>query len=411
MIEYESLEKLHFKGKNVVEEYQKRSSSYCTYNTELKIHPILRGERVLAEQYSLFYLPINEINLLQEKIFLNSKKIMELNLELPPAARIACLNDIMTNEITKTNGIEGVHSTKKEIYESMNPKKATRYSGIVNKYRQIISNTLDNINSPEEIRGLYNDLFSEDILKNPENQLDGNLFRKERINISNGSNNIIHSGDPSEEVIIEHINDLINFMNKKDIPSLIKASIVHYYFEYIHPFYDGNGRFGRFLFSMYLARKIDIYTGLSLSYAIFEDKKEYADLFLNASKVRNYGEVTFFVIGMLKFIIKGQNNIIQMLENKILKLNYAKDYIKGIKISYNLSEIESKILFIYIQNYIFAKENPLTDKELLNHVSDIKSIQTLRKHLDNLENLELIGLVSKKPFIRTVSDKIKEILD
>ena len=410
MAQYESLEKLHFKGKNIVEEYKKRIENYCTYNTELKIHPILRGERLTREVYPLFCLPINELNLLQEKIFLNSKEILVLDSELPDAAKFACINDIMTNEITKTNGIEGVHSTKKEIYESMDPKKTTRYSGIVNKYIQIISNNIENIDSPEQIRKMYDDIFSEDILKNPENKLDGVLFRKGRINISNGTTNI-HSGDPSERTIVEHINDLTKFMNRKDIPSLLKASIVHYYFEYIHPFYDGNGRFGRFLFSMYLARKIDVYTGLSLSYSIFEDRKKYAELFLNTSKVRNYGEITFFVIGMLNFIVNGQESIIQMLKDKILKLNYAKKYIKNIESSFNLSEIECNILFIYIQNYIFAKENPLSDKELLKYIEGIKSIQTLRRHLDNLTDLGLITLISKKPLIRIISNTIKEVLE
>lgn len=333
MAQYESLEKLHFKGENVVEEYQKRIENCCTYNTELKIYPILRGERVVKEQYSLFCLPINEINLLQEKIFLNSKEIMELDSELPAAAKFACINDIMTNEITKTNGIEGVHSTKKEIYESMDQKKTTRYSGIVNKYTQIILNNVENIDSPEQIRKMYDDIFLEDILKNPENKLDGTLFRKGRINVSNGAS------------------------------------------------------------------------------SIFEDRKKYAELFLNTSKVKNYGEVTFFVIGMLNFIVNGQESIIQMLKDKILKLNYAEKYIDSIETSYSLSEIECNILFIYIQNYIFAKENPLPDKELLKYVKGIKSIQTLRRHLDNLTTLDLITLVSKKPLIRTISNTIKEVLD
>lgn len=407
---YESLEKLYFKGKRIEEEYKIRFNNLCSYNTNLKIYPILRGERVLKEEYQLFYLPINELNLLQEQIFLNSKKILELNNKLPNAAKIACLNDIMINEITKTNGIEGVHSTKKEIYESMNTQKTTRYSGIVKKYYQIILNNIETINSPEQLRKIYDDIFSEDILKNKENKLDGQLFRKGRINISNGVN-YIHSGDPSEEKIIEHINNLIEFMNKKDIPSLIKASIVHYYFEYIHPFYDGNGRFGRFLFSMYLARKIDIYTGLSLSYSIFEDRKKYAELFLNTSKVKNYGELTFFIIGMLNFIINGQKSIIQMLQDKILKLNFVDNYIKDIEKLHSLSEIECNILYIYIQNYIFSKENPLPDKELLTYITEIKSIQTLRRHLDKLTNLELITLVSNKPLIRVISDQLKEILD
>ena len=53
----------------------------------------------------------------------------------------------------------------------------------------------------------------------------------------------------------------------------------------------------------------------------------------------------------------------------------------------------------------------LKDKELLKYVKGIKSIQTLRRHLDNLTTLDLITLVSKKPLIRTISNTIKEVLD
>lgn len=403
---YDSLTKLYYKNFNTEEIYLQRINNICSYNTNLKIFPILRGERTTKNEFPLFYLSINELSLLQEKIFFNSKEILSLASLLPEIARKACIKDIMTNEINRTNGIEGVYSTKKEIYESMASTKTTRYSGIINKYIQIIDNNITNITSPEEIRKIYDDIFSEDILKNPENQLDGKLFRKNKINISNGIRNI-HTGDTTEENIISHLNDLINFMNIKEIPSLIKASIVHYYFEYIHPFYDGNGRFGRLLFSMYLARKIDIFTGLSLSYAIFSDKKTYSDLFLETSNVKNYGEITFFIIGMLKFIIKGQESIIQMLKDKIEKLNFAFDYTAK---QNNINDVEKTILIIYIQSYIFAKENPLTDKELLTYMN-FKSILTLKKHLINLTDKGLITQISNRPLRRTLSNNLKEIFD
>ena len=114
---------------------------------------------------------------------------------------------------------------------------------------------------------------------------------------------------------------------------------------------------------------------------------------------------------MLNFIVNGQESIRQMLKDKILKLNYAKKYIENIESSHNLSKVECNILFIYIQNYIFAKENPLPDKELLKYVKEIKSIQTLRRHLDNLVTLDLITLNSKKPLTRIISNTLKEILD
>lgn len=409
MIKYEALEKLYYKKQDVDKEYVLRINNPCTYNTELKIYPVLKGNKVTQEEYKLFCLPVNELLMKQEKIFLNSKKIIEISSELPKAAHVACRYEIMSNEIVKTNGLEGVHSTKKEIYDSMPSRKSTRFSGIVKKYIQIVLGNIEKIDSVEEIRKMYDDIFAEDILKNPENELNGKLFRKDGVYIHNGMNNV-HTGDSSEELIIKHLEELIEFMNRKDVPSLIKASIVHYYFEYIHPFYDGNGRFGRFLFSMYLARKTDIFTGLSLSYSIFGDKNKYSNLFKETSSPRNKGELTFFVLGMLDFILNGQESIIEMLKDKRLQLDYAKDYLKKLKKEKNLDEIEADALYIYMQNYIFAKQNPLTDEELLRYIEGVKSVRTLRKYLSNLTDLGLITTVSKKPLIRVVSDEIKSVI-
>lgn len=90
----------------------------------------------------------------------------------------------------------------------------TRFSGIINKYIQIISGDIEKIDSVEQIRKMYDDIFAEDILKNPENKLDGKLFRKESIHISDGLKKI-HTGDSSEELILKHLEDLVKFMNKK----------------------------------------------------------------------------------------------------------------------------------------------------------------------------------------------------
>ena len=409
MIKYEALEKLYYKKQDVDKEYALRINNPCAYNTELKIYPVLKGNKITEKEYKLFCLPTNELLMKQEKIFLNSKNIIEISSELPKAAHEACRYDIMSNEIVKTNGLEGVHSTKKEIYESMPSRKSTRFSGIVKKYIQIVFGNIEIIDSVEQIRKMYDDIFAEDILKNPENKLDGKLFRKEGVYIHSGMSNV-HTGDSSEELIIKHMEVLIEFMNRKDVPSLVKASIVHYYFEYIHPFYDGNGRFGRFLFSMYLARKIDIFTGLSLSYSIFGDKNKYSNLFKETSSPRNKGELTFFVLGMLDFILNGQESIIEMLKDKKLQLDYAKNYLKKLKKDKKLKKIEADALFIYMQNYIFAKENPLTDDELLTYIKELKSVRTLRKYLKNLTDLGLITTINKKPIMRTVSDEIKNII-
>ncbi len=404
MKDYQTLEKLFYKKYDINEELKKRLENPCAYVTDLEINPITKGKRNSSEVFRLFYLSFPEFQILQEKIFMKSKEITILSEKIPNIGKYSCINEIMVNEIIKTNGIEGVRTTKKDIYNSLNSKKNTRLSGIINKYLKIIEGKIDKINSSEDIRKIYDEIFKEDILENPENQLDGKFFRKEGIHITDGFKNI-HTGDPSEELILSHMESLIEFMNKKDIPALIKVSIVHYYFEYIHPFYDGNGRFGRVLFSNYLAKKIDIYTGLSLSYTIFADKEGYSKLFSETSNSRNCGEVTFFIKGMLEFILKGQDSILIMLKDKILKLEHAKSYLENIK----LKEVEKDILFFYIQNYVFSDDFTLLDSNILKYL-EIASRVTLNKYLNSLKIKGYIEKISHTPSKHILTSWVKEKL-
>lgn len=402
MNNYLELSKLYYQKANIEEELNKRLENPCVYKTSLFISPILRGERV-SKEVELFFLPIKNVLMLQDEIIQNSRDILNLSNELPEVALNYCIREIMINEITKSEGIEGVHTTKKDVYNSMNSTKIDRLSGIIKKYKQITEKKIEKIDSAKEIRRIYDEIFGEEILINPENRLDGKLFRKNSVFITDGFKNI-HLGDLTEEIILKHIEDLIKFSNRKDISFLFKACIAHYYFEYIHPFYDGNGRCGRMIFSMYLARKLDIFTGLSLSYAIFSEKEKYSKLFLNTSSSKNFGEVTFFIKGMMGFIKKGQKSIKEMLENKIEKLNFSRDYLDNLA----LSDSEKKIMFIYIQNNIFS-EFPLKDKEL-SKILEISRAK-LRIHIENLMKKGYLVEISKNPMIHVIDDELKEVLD
>ena len=403
MNNYLELSKLYYQKANVEGELNKRLENPCVYKTSLYISPILRGERV-SKEVELFFLPIKNVLMLQDEIIQNSRDILNLSNELPEVALNYCIREIMVNEIIKSNGIEGVHTTKKDVYDSMNSNKKYRFSGIIKKYKQITENKIEKINSAEEIRKIYDEVFSEEIMINPENQLDGKLFRKGLVYVTDSSMKNVHLGDSNEDLILKHIQNLIIFMNKKDINFLLKACITHYYFEYIHPFYDGNGRFGRLIFSMYLARKLDVFTGLSLSYAIFSEKEKYSKLFLNTSNSKNFGEITFFLIGMLELIKKGQESIMKMLEDKIEKLNFSRNYLNNL----NLSDLEKDIMFVYIQNHIFSNSD-LEDKELCKIIN--MSRPTLKNNIEQLIKKEYLTKISKKPITHVLSDKLQEIID
>ena len=403
MNNYLELSKLYYQKANIEEELNKRLENPCVYKTSLYISPILRGERV-SEEVELFFLPIKNVLMLQDEIIQNSRDILNLSNELPEVALNYCVREIMVNEIIKSNGIEGVHTTKKDVYDSMNSNKKYRFSGIIKKYKQITENKIEKINSAEEIRKIYDEVFSEEIMINPENQLDGKLFRKGLVYVTDSSMKNVHLGDSNEDLILKHIQNLIIFMNKKDINFLLKACITYYYFEYIHPFYDGNGRFGRLIFSMYLAKKLDVFTGLSLSYAIFSEKEKYSKLFLNTSNSKNFGEITFFLIGMLELIKKGQESIIKMLEDKIEKLNFSRNYLNNL----NLSDLEKDIMFVYIQNHIFSNSD-LEDKELCKIIN--MSRPTLKNNIEQLIKKEYLTKISKKPITHVLSDKLQKVID
>ena len=60
---------------------------------------------------------------------------------------------------------------------------------------------------------------------------------------------------PPPELVAGHMEDLISFMGRDDLPALAQAAIAHAQFETIHPFTDGNGRIGRALINSILRRR------------------------------------------------------------------------------------------------------------------------------------------------------------
>ena len=142
---YEKLIKLYYKKKNIEEEYIKRRENSSTFITDLKINPIKRGNKIFEKEYNLFYVNLLEHTLLQEKIMENSKKIISLSNpnKFPQIAIKEIINKILSNELYKTNKIEGIESSKSQIYSSLKEngklnKKENKLDGIIKKYKDIM---------------------------------------------------------------------------------------------------------------------------------------------------------------------------------------------------------------------------------------------------------------------------------
>ena len=128
----------------------------------------------------------------------------------------------------------------------------------------------------------------------------------------------------------ESLSDLEKYMNAEaELDDLIRIALIHYQFESIHPFLDGNGRIGRLLIVLYLLEKKVIKTpSLYISFYLKEHRIEYYD---RMSAIRETGDyeqwIKFFLEGIYasgKSAIETANELIALRDKNIRKLRNEK---------------------------------------------------------------------------------------
>ena len=407
-MEYQKLRILSYeRGIDIDEEFKKRISSYTTISTDLEIIPFLNEQKVVEKKFQLFYLPLQRISNKAEKIKYNSDDLRKLSERLPGVAETKIFLSTMINEVQSTNETEGVESTKYESGKAIvnrndktSKKEKRRFEGIVNMYLNLNEKKFEFINESKDFRNIYDALFEgeSDIGDWP----DGKIFRHDQVELKD-NDKIIHRGLTTESDILTACEKLIAFMNNKKIPYLEKCFISHYYFEYIHPFYDGNGRMGRFLISSYLARKLDPYTGLSVSNAVNNNKPKYYKAFEEVSHPRNMGEMTHFIDDMIDLIISGQEKCLSDLKEADIKMKFVSHYLKEMT---DANDEQKKVLFVLIQDYLFSMFGSMDDEEVSIAVN--LSRYKLNIILHQLVELGLIEKIKKSPSKHKISAKIIE---
>lgn len=99
------------------------------------------------------------------------------------------------------------------------------------------------------------------------------------------------------------MSDLEKYINAEDeLNDLIRAALIHYQFETIHPFLDGNGRVGRLLITLYLMeRKVLTTPALYISYFLKKNRIEYYDRMTEVRNKGNYEQwIRFFLQAILE---------------------------------------------------------------------------------------------------------------
>lgn len=127
---------------------------------------------------------------------------------------------------------------------------------------------------------------------------------------------------PAHQLVSELMGDLEKFLNNDEInvPALVRIAIVHYQFETIHPFLDGNGRIGRLMITLFLVSEGILDKPLLYLSLYFEKNKSlYYD---NLSRVRTHNDMLqwlkYFLVGIEQTATQAVNtlsNILKLKEN------------------------------------------------------------------------------------------------
>jgi len=184
---------------------------------------------------------------------------------------------------------------------------------------------------------------------------------------------------PIHSSVNEYMGDLEKFAHNIEsfFPDLLKIALIHYQFETIHPFLDGNGRVGRLLITLYLVEKGILKKPILYLSDFFEKNRSlYYD---NLTRVREKDDLTqwfkFFLVG----VIETAKNSISTFDS-ILKLQ---------------KEVEAKIQTLgsrfnnaqLIVNYLFQR--PILDASKVKDLTNL-SLPSVYKLIDDLEKLEII---------------------
>lgn len=188
---------------------------------------------------------------------------------------------------------------------------------------------------------------------------------------------------PVHTSIPELMSDIEKFANDKSnlLPDLLKIALIHYQFETIHPFLDGNGRVGRLLITLYLVNKEILKQPILYLSDFFEKHRMlYYD---NLMRVRTHNDLTQW----LKFFLTG---IIETAKSGVKTLDEILQYQK--KIEQKIQQLGAKTSDARkVVEHLYAK--PIIDAAKVGKIIE-KTPASAYKLISKLEKLEVLSEIT-----------------
>ena len=308
------------------------------------------------------------------------------------------INSLVLQEAKDSSQIENIITTHDEIYLSqITNEKISKEVKEVQKYKDALLFGYEQVKNKKYIT-------LNDIIKIQTIIVGNNAGIRKQIGTVLKNDKIIYTPPQHYEEIIDLLQNLIEYINNDEMEHydyLIKMAIIHYQFEIIHPFYDGNGRTGRILNVLYLTLKdlIDLPI-LYLSGYIIKHKNSYYKLL---QEVRTKDKWNEWIMFMLDGIIQTSNGTINLIKDIQNLMIFTKKELKTkLPKIYNKDILEVLFLHPYTKIEFLEKHLNITRKTASKYLKEIEKIGILKEKKIGRNryfiNIRLFDLL-KKPII------------
>lgn len=284
------------------------------------------------------------------------------------------INSLALQEAKDSSEIENIITTHDELYKAdLDIKNISHATKEVQNYKNALLKGFELVKKNKLL--LKRDIVQ--IQKELE-QNDAGIRRQSGTNLKNAkTGEVIFTPPQTYEDIEKLLINLEQYINEpNDIDPLINMAIIHYQFETIHPFYDGNGRTGRIINILYLILNdlLDIPI-LYLSNYIIKNKSDYYRLLQEVRIKDNWEE---WIIYMLDGVEKTSLETISLVNDISALMNQTKQNIKE-----KLPNIYSKDLVEILFHHPYTKIDFLVDGVGLHR-------ETASKYLKEIESIGIL---------------------
>ena len=346
-------------------------------------------------------LPFDDYDLKTQKIFVALNEASRSLAELKGFANSIpnqhiLINAITINEAKDSSEIENIVTTHDSIYKILtesdykdeSAKEVVDYrSAIWRGYEIIKEKGFISTNVLVELQGMI-EHNNAGIRKNPGTKL-----------INSKSGKVIYTPPQEEKEIRDLLRNLEDYINENDdvVDPLIKMALIHYQFESIHPFYDGNGRTGRILNVLYLVlNKLLDSPILYLSNYINKNKSEYYKLFADFSENNNYED---WIIYILKGVSETSKNTIELIKQIQGEMEfYRKEFMTKLPKIYSDKLLDSLFFEVYTRISYIEERCGVTRQTATTYLNNLVEAGLLEYEKVGREsiykNIRLIKLLS-----------------